>query len=309
MGIRTSFIGSSIAATVVPGWNDYEHKWFEKLFLNAGVCTGLAVTSPSGLNLSVAAGTALVEFTNTNLNHGQTYKVYATNDAAVSLTAVNNATSIVVMTITPANPNANADNIATLQVISGSTVPANSVLIATIVSSGGTVTTITAAPKAQMPSTFIQQLTPQVPTGSVFPFAGTTAPTDYLLCAGQAVSRTTFSTLFALIGTTYGTGDGSTTFNVPDLRGRFPLGKDDMGGTAANRVTATQADNLGQASGAESITVAGHTHNVTASQAVSSGSGRFGFVDAVTPITSSSSGGFTQNTMNPYITLNYIIRI
>ena len=74
-------------------------------------------------------------------------------------------------------------------------------------------------------------------TGVVFPFAGTTAPDDWLMCYGQAVSRTTYATLFATIGTTYGPGDGTTTFNVPDMRGRVAAGVDNMGGTAAGRLT------------------------------------------------------------------------
>lgn len=75
-----------------------------------------------------------------------------------------------------------------------------------------------------------------VPTGVVQPFAGSTSPTGWLLCAGQAVSRSTYADLFGAIGTTYGAGDGTTTFNLPDLRGRVVAGKDDMGGTAANRL-------------------------------------------------------------------------
>lgn len=75
-----------------------------------------------------------------------------------------------------------------------------------------------------------------VPTASVQAFAGSTAPSGWLLCAGQAVSRSTYADLFAAIGTTYGAGDGSTTFGLPDLRGRVIAGEDDMGGTAANRL-------------------------------------------------------------------------
>lgn len=94
-------------------------------------------------------------------------------------------------------------------------------------------------------------------------------PAGWLLCYGQAISRSTYAVLFALLGTTYGTGNGSTTFNLPDLRGRFPLGQDDMGGSSANRVTATEADNLGQASGAETHTLSSgempsHTHTQNA---------------------------------------------
>jgi microcystin-dependent protein len=62
------------------------------------------------------------------------------------------------------------------------------------------------------------------PAGIVMPFAGSTAPEGYLLCDGSAVSRSDYATLFGVIGTTYGAGDGSTTFNVPDLSGRVVIG-------------------------------------------------------------------------------------
>ncbi len=65
-----------------------------------------------------------------------------------------------------------------------------------------------------------------VPAGMVNAFAGATAPAGYLICDGSAVSRTTYADLFAVIGTTYGAGDGSTTFNLPDLRGEFIRGFD-----------------------------------------------------------------------------------
>lgn len=63
-----------------------------------------------------------------------------------------------------------------------------------------------------------------IAAGIIYPYAGSTAPTGYLMCDGTAYSRTEYSVLFSIIGTTYGAGDGSTTFNVPDLRGRTPVG-------------------------------------------------------------------------------------
>jgi microcystin-dependent protein len=63
-----------------------------------------------------------------------------------------------------------------------------------------------------------------LPAGVVFPYAGNTAPSSYLLCDGSAVSRTTYAALFAAIGTNYGSGDGSTTFNLPDTRNVFLRG-------------------------------------------------------------------------------------
>lgn len=69
----------------------------------------------------------------------------------------------------------------------------------------------------------------EVPIGAIEGWGADTAPANWLLCDGSAVSRSTYSLLFATIGTTYGIGDGSTTFGLPDLRQRFPLGKADAG--------------------------------------------------------------------------------
>jgi microcystin-dependent protein len=104
-----------------------------------------------------------------------------------------------------------------------------------------------------------------VPPGFIGPYAGTTAPTGWLLTYGQAVSRTTYAGLYTAIGTAYGAGDGSTTFNLPDLRGRAPFGKDDMGGTAASRITNAVsgfvATTLGAVGGDQNI--GAHGHGVT----------------------------------------------
>ena len=109
-----------------------------------------------------------------------------------------------------------------------------------------------------------------LPIGSVSPYAGTTEPTGWRFCRGQEMSRTTFSDLFAVIGTTYGAGDGSTTFNLPELRGRVVAGRDSMGGVSANRLTnqsgGLNGDVLGNSGGNETHTLteaqlANHDHN------------------------------------------------
>jgi microcystin-dependent protein len=82
-----------------------------------------------------------------------------------------------------------------------------------------------------------------VPSGAVFHFAASTAPVGYLAANGSAVSRTTYAALFAVIGTTFGVGDGASTFNLPDLRGEFIRGWDDARGVDIDRVFGSaQAD-------------------------------------------------------------------
>lgn len=84
---------------------------------------------------------------------------------------------------------------------------------------------------------------PGLPAGAVINFAMITAPTGYLKANGAAISRTTYAALFAAIATTFGVGDGSTTFNVPDLRGEFLRGWDDSRGVDAGRAFgSSQAD-------------------------------------------------------------------
>jgi microcystin-dependent protein len=118
------------------------------------------------------------------------------------------------------------------------------------------------------------------PVGAVIPYAGLSAPPRWLFCFGQNVSRTTYAALFAAIATTYGAGDGATTFTLPDLRGRAIAGKDDMGGSSANRLTAQSGglngDTLGAAGGAETHTLSQaqlppHVHLVDMGAPISTG--------------------------------------
>lgn len=121
-------------------------------------------------------------------------------------------------------------------------------------------------------TTALAALAALLPVGLILPYGGSAAPTGWLLCYGQAVSRTTYSVLFGIISTTYGAGDGSTTFNLPDLRGRAVAGKDDMGGVAANRLTTAGSGlngvALGAAGGGQNQTIGStnlpaHTHAVS----------------------------------------------
>jgi len=173
------------------------------------------------------------------------------------------------------------------------------------------------------PSTAMQAVTKQYVDngygrliGEVVDYAGTTAPPRWLMCYGQAVSRTTYAALFAVISTTYGVGDNSTTFNLPDARGRASAGKDDMGGTSANRLTnfagGLDGDVLGAAGGLENhiITLAqmashnhtgatgtesaDHTHNTAVSGTTAGVSANHTHVTAVSGTTGTVSVNHTH---------------
>jgi len=161
------------------------------------------------------------------------------------------------------------------------------------------------------------------PPGALMPYAGTTEPSGWLFCFGQAVSRSTYAALFTALSTTYGAGDGSTTFNLPDLRGRVVAGKDDMGGSSADRLTdqsgGLNGDVLGASGGAETHTLstaqlASHGHSLTnATSVVRSVSGSAyqsaGSIGATASITASNSGsGSAHNNVQPTFILNYIIK-
>ncbi len=165
---------------------------------------------------------------------------------------------------------------------------------------------------------------PAMPAGTLVMFAGTSAPTGYLIANGQAVSRTTYADLFAVIGTTYGAGDGASTFNLPDLADRFPLGVGSnalgtTGGSATHTLTVDEMP-----SHTHSITDPGHTHNYRIGKDdgnLSNLTGQFppgdGDTDDYAIATSSATTGITVNSagggsafsiMNPYVAMNYIIK-
>lgn len=166
-----------------------------------------------------------------------------------------------------------------------------------------------------------------MPTASLMPYAGSSAPTGYLLCDGAAISRTTYSDLFGIIGLTYGVGDGSTTFNIPDLRGRVIAGQDDMGGSSANRLTnqsgGLNGDTLGATGGSETHTLSvseipSHRHppheNITGitggfvyNTSAGSGAGNGGGFEYEAD-TGLAGGGGSHNNVQPTIILNYIIK-
>ena len=132
--------------------------------------------------------------------------------------------------------------------------------------------------EAEAGTSAVKYMTPQrtrqaidasgVPAGAVLPFAMSSAPTGWLKANGAAVSRTTYASLFAAIGTTFGSGDGSTTFNVPDLRGEFVRGWDDGRGVDSGRAlgSSQSSQNLSHAHTGTAASAGAHTHSTTVPQ-------------------------------------------
>lgn len=159
-----------------------------------------------------------------------------------------------------------------------------------------------------------------LPVGSIVLTARTTAATGYLMADGSAVSRTTYADLFTAIGTTYGAGDGSTTFNLPDLRGRMPIG---VGTGDASDATAHA---LGDEGGTETHTLTAaqsglpaHNHDVNARvsaeaggsdnnrlSAANTGGSAFNFTGIES--TGGTDASEAHNNMPPFIVLNFMIK-
>ena len=154
-----------------------------------------------------------------------------------------------------------------------------------------------------------------VPLGTIIIWPGATAPTGWLLCFGQAVNRITYADLFAIISTTFGVGDGSTTFNVPDFRNRFALQGDVVGaagGSALHVLTVAE--------------MASHRHRVraagndpadlaipTTNRNLARVSGAQIYIEDATSTdlaedsTSLAGQGEGHNNMPPYLSINFII--
>jgi microcystin-dependent protein len=195
-----------------------------------------------------------------------------------------------------------------------------------IVNGSGTAVQVTSGTSVVAPSSS------NTPAGIVLPYAGSSAPAGYLFADGSDISRTTYATLFGAIGVVFGPGDGSTTFTLPNLNGRAPIGT----GTYTDPVSGSITRSLGEVLGAEKhvlteAELASHTHGITDPghthpQGYAAGGSGFnatpavngdnGFNQAATRTASSvtgviaqSTGGNTaHNNMQPSLGLNYIIK-
>lgn len=182
----------------------------------------------------------------------------------------------------------------------------------------------------------IGQVKSSVPVGVVISFSGNAAPSGWMLCYGQPISRTLYSALFSVIGTSFGSGDGSTTFNLPDCRGRVDAGKDDMGGSDSARLSiwGSLSKAIGGVFGSQSHVISinempphdhpindpGHLHSGVQNSLLGQGRGEAtppvaqysrGTSDAnFTGITVlPSGGGQAHNNTQPTIIFNKIIKV
>ena len=145
-----------------------------------------------------------------------------------------------------------------------------------------------------------------LPVGAIIPYTKTTAPVNWLICNGSAVSRTTYSQLFSIIGTQYGEGDGSTTFNLPDLRGKHPMGYDS---------TQTEFNALGKTGGEKKHTQTvdelvphKHSSDYSSGGGVNIGITAMGTKLGTSNLVKETGGGQPFNVLDPYTTTTYIIK-
>lgn len=169
-----------------------------------------------------------------------------------------------------------------------------------------------------------------IPAGVIMAWGASAAPANWLICDGSAVSRSTYASLFNAIGTTYGTGDGSTTFNLPDMRGRVPVGKNGatfgtLGATGgAESVTLDISQMPSHNHGGSTSTNGAHSHSLNGkvnisqngygqNSPINGNAGNFADGTALSAgdhshTITSQGGGQAHNNLQPYVVTNYIIK-
>lgn len=303
----------------------------------------LRVSFTSGLGLSIAAGTCWVQTDSAALAN----MYHCVNDANLAKTLSSNGSgnprkSIVVAKVNDNFYDGSGLNTWTITLVDGTpaatpvdpATPTNSLKLASITVPSNNVISqnsiVDVRPRARVNG--------EPPVSTLMPYAGLVAsvPGSWLIANGAAVSRAIYKHLFDAMGTTYGNGDGSTTFNLPDMRGRVPVCQDDMGGVDAGRLDSS-GTSLGSGAGSQYRTITQdqlplHRHRAPSWDT----GGRFiigGLGNSNAGLSVSSGGTNEDNTgfnlsgpssnvdsndlsnedplsvMQPYLVVNYIIKV
>jgi microcystin-dependent protein len=284
----------SISAKVVEP-SDFEQMFS---FIEDHITSGITVTAGSGLAVNISTGIIRLK------------GLVCENDATETVSSLNASNTVYIYATLARDGNGEAESFSFTKSTSGTT-PADSLKIAKVTTDGSSVTAVS---QANLTDTLQYAL---LPTGSIQLYAGQydNIPNGWLLCDGSAISRTTYEKLFDIVGTQFGTGNGSSTFNLPDLRAKFPRG-------------ATNTADAGATGGSDThtLTVAempshnhSHNHDYNKSSSTSgmifSTPGSFGGFNAGSGVQQTSTdatntgGGGAHENRPAFLEVLYMIRI
>ena len=272
---------NSISAKVVEP-SDFEQMFS---FIEDHIASGITVTAGAGLSVDISTGIIRLK--------GLVCETDSVENVA-SLTA--SSTNYIYATLAR-DGNSEAESFSFTKSTSGTT-PTDSLKIAKVTTNGSTVTAVS---QVNLTDTLQYAL---LPTGSIHLYGGQydNIPSGWLLCDGTAISRTTYEKLYDIVGTQFGVGDGSSTFNLPDLRAKFPRGATNAanagatGGEDAHTLTSAET---GLPAHNHNITDSGHSHSVSNGSATSATGGYFRNTGS-----GASPQGLSTNSSSTGITIN-----